>query len=330
MLQQIEKNAELLLRPNPKRFVMFPIQYPEIWIFYKKALASFWTADEIDMHVDVSHDWPKLTNDERYYISHVLANFAAADGIVNENLALKFYNDVQIPEARAFYSVQQNIETIHSETYSMLIDVLIKDENEKNKLFNAIETIPSIKKKAQWALKWINNSDSFAERLCSFICVEGIFFSGSFCAIFWLKKRGYMPGLTFSNELISRDEGLHCDFGCLLYSMLENKLSQERIYEIVGEAVEYEKEFVSESLPVSLLGMNADLMKQYIEFCADRLIYQLGYEKLYNVKNCFEWMELISLQGKTNFFEKRTAEYQRAGVMVFDKEDNIFTTDADF
>lgn len=328
MLSILESEKdEILLKPNPKRFVMFPIQYENIWKFYKKSVAVMWTVEEIDMRYDETHDWPKLTDNERYYISNVLANFAAADGIVNENLASRFSTEVQIPEVRAVYSMQQLSETIHSETYSMLIDTLIKDEKEKDRLFNAIETIPSIKKKANWALKWITSNDSFAERLIAYSAVEGIFFSGSFCSIFWLKKRGLMPGLTFSNELISRDEGLHCDFACLLYSMLQNKLSQEKIHEIIGEAVEYEKEFVSESLPVSLIGMNAEWMKQYIEFCADRLIYALGYKKLYSTKNPFSWMELISLQGKTNFFEKRVSDYSK---VINNGSDNIFTTDADF
>ena len=326
-------SIEPLLRENPHRFVLFPIQHQEIWKFYKKALASFWTAEEIDLHQDLT-DWKNLTDGERWFISHVLAFFAASDGIVNENLAGRFMKEVQLPEARCFYGLQITIENIHSETYSLLIDTYIRDVVEKKRLFNAIETIPCIKKKADWAMKWINGSDSFAERLVAFASVEGIFFSGAFCSIFWLKKRGLMPGLTFSNELISRDEGLHSDFACLLYSMLENKLPQITIHQIIGEAVEYEIEFITEALPVGLIGMNANLMSEYIKFCADRLLYALGYDKLYNIVNPFSWMELISLQGKTNFFEKRVAEYQRAGVSMAVKDlndnDNIFTTDADF
>lgn len=321
---------EILLKENPYRFIMFPIQYPKIWEFYEGSLASFWTSSEIDLHTDLS-DWThKLNDSERYFVSNVLAYFSSSDGVVTENLAARFMGEVQIPEARAVYAVQIMIETIHSQTYSMLIETLIKDLTERNRLFKAIDTIPSIKKKANWALRWITSSKSFAERLIGFVCVEGLFFSGAFCAIFWLKKRGLMPGLCFSNELISRDEGVHCDFACLLYSMLSNKLDQSVIYSIIGEAVEYEKEFITESLPVSLIGMNAELMKQYIEFCADRLIYALGYEKLYHTPNCFPWMELISLQGKTNFFEKHVSEYAKANVKNYDANDNIFTTEEDF
>jgi ribonucleoside-diphosphate reductase beta chain len=324
---------EPLLKENPHRFVLFPIVHKKVWKFYKKSLASFWTSEEIDLRPDIN-DWTRLTSDERHFITHVLAFFAASDGIVNENLAQRFMKEIQVPEVRCFYGFQIAIENIHSETYSLLIDTFVKDAVERERLFDAVNTIPCVAKKAQWALKWIASSDSFAERLVAFAAVEGIFFSGAFCSIFWLKKRGLMPGLTFSNELISRDEGLHCDFACLLYGMLHTKLSQEKIHEIIGEAVEYEKEFVSVALPVSLLGMNAEWMCQYVEFCADRLIYQLGYEKLYNAKNPFDWMELISLQGKTNFFEKRVAEYQKAGVALAtrygDQNDNVFTTDADF
>lgn len=321
---------EELLRENPERFVIFPIKYNKVWKFYKQAQASFWVAEEIDLHIDMT-DWTdKLNDNERWYIEHVLAFFAASDGIVNENLAQRFMNEIQIPEVRFFYGFQMMIENVHSETYSMLIETFIKEETKRKHLFNAIETIPCIKKKADWALKWISSNNSFAERLVAFAAVEGIFFSGSFCAIFWLKKRGLMPGLTFSNELISRDEGLHTDFACLLYSMLNNKLKQHRIYEIIGEAVKYEQEFVTDALPVGLIGMNAKLMCEYIEFCADRLIYALGYEKLYHTKNCFDWMELISLQGKTNFFEKRVSDYALAGVSNFNPNDNIFTIDADF
>jgi len=298
---------------DESRFVLMPIQFNEIWNFYKKAMASFWTAEEIDLYQDLN-DWKKLSADERHYISHVLAFFSASDGIVNENLALRFYRDVPIPEARCFYGFQIPMENIHSETYGLLIDTYIQNSKEKELLFNAIQHIPSVKKKAEWALKWIESSKSFAERLIAFACVEGIFFSGSFCSIFWLKKRGLMPGLTFSNELISRDEGLHTDFACLLYGMLE-KLPEARVLEIVTEAVAIEKEFVSESLPVSLVGMNAKMMSQYIEFVADRLLRSLGLEKHYGSANPFDWMELISLQGKTNFFEKKVSEYQKAGVL---------------
>jgi ribonucleoside-diphosphate reductase beta chain len=268
---------------------------------YKKAEASFWTAEEIDLQSDLS-DWLRLSKDEKHFISHILAFFAASDGIVLENLAGRFMKEVQIPEARCFYGFQQAIENIHSETYSLLIDTYIRDPREKKVLLRAIETIPCVKKKAEWAVKWITSSLSFAERLIAFAAVEGIFFSGSFCAIYWLKKRGLMPGLTFSNELISRDEGLHCDFACLLYSKLLNPLPQKEVYSIIADAVVYEKEFVSASIPVELIGMNSKLMSQYIEFVADRLLYALGYDKLYNALNPFDWMEMISLEGKTNFF----------------------------
>lgn len=303
---------EPILKENKNRFVLFPIRHNDLWEMYKKAEASFWTAEEIDLSGDLK-DWKKLTKGEKHFVTHVLAFFAASDGIVNENLAVNFMREVQIPEARSFYGFQIMIENIHSETYSLLIDTYIKDPEEKRRLFNAIETVPCVKKKAQWALRWIENKN-FIERLVAFAAVEGIFFSGSFCSVFWLKKRGLMPGLSFSNELISRDEGLHCDFACLLYKMIQNKLSTSRIYEIIGSAVEIEKEFVSDSLPVDLIGMNSKLMCQYIEFVADRLIVALGYPKLYNAINPFDFMELISLQGKTNFFEKRVGEYQKAGV----------------
>jgi len=322
-------NVEPLLEENPGRFVLFPIKYHDIWEMYKKQMASFWTADEIDLHQDLS-DWEKKLNDgEKHFIKYVLAFFAASDGIVLENLAKQFCTEIQIPEARCFYGFQIAMENIHSETYSLLIDTYIKDREEKNFLFNAIQNVPVINKKAQWALKWINNSNSFAERIVAFSAVEGIFFSGSFCSIFWLKKRSLMPGLTFSNELISRDEGLHTDFACLIYKYLVNKLSQEKIYQMIDEAVTIEKEFITEALPVELIGMNSRLMSQYIEFCADRLIYALGYQKVYNVQNPFEWMEMISLQGKTNFFERRVGEYQKANVMASD-EDKVFRLDADF
>eukprot|EP01124_Arcella_intermedia_P012289 TRINITY_DN1863_c0_g1_i1.p1 TRINITY_DN1863_c0_g1~~TRINITY_DN1863_c0_g1_i1.p1 ORF type:complete len:372 (+),score=58.00 TRINITY_DN1863_c0_g1_i1:212-1327(+) len=324
--------VEPLLRPNPQRFVLFPIQHNDVWQMYKKAEASFWTAEEIDLQADLPH-WNALQKNERKFINYVLAFFAASDGIVLENLAGRFMREVEIPEVRCFYGFQQAIENIHSETYSLLIDTYIKDAKKKMKLFRAIETIPCVKKKADWALRWMNSTASFAERLVAFAAVEGIFFSGSFCAIFWLKKRGLMPGLTFSNELISRDEGLHCDFACLLYSKLLRKLDTTTIYTIIRDAVDFEKEFISEAIPVELIGMNSTLMKQYIEFVADRLIYALGYPKYYHTANPFDWMELISLQGKTNFFERRVAEYQRPGVALSTKEDgddNVFTTTADF
>ena len=280
---------------------------------YKKHEASFWTAEEIDLSGDMK-DWASLNDGERHFISHVLAFFAASDGIVNENLAVNFMSEMQLPEARCFYGFQIMMENIHSETYALLIDSYIKDPQEKHRLFHAIETVPAVKKKAEWALRWIQNG-SFAERLVAFAAVEGIFFSGSFCSIFWLKKRGLMPGLTFSNELISRDEGLHCEFACLLYGMLNNKLSHEAVAAIIGDAVAIEKEFISDALPVELIGMNAELMKQYIEFVADRWMGELGYPKLFNVSNPFDFMEMISLQGKTNFFEKRVGDYQKAGVL---------------
>ncbi|KAH9330875.1 hypothetical protein KI387_002983, partial [Taxus chinensis] len=302
---------EPLLAENPQRFCMFPIKYPQVWEMYKKAQASFWTAEEVDLSQDVHH-WERLSSDERHFISHVLAFFAASDGIVLENLAGRFMKEIQVPEARAFYGFQIAIENIHSETYSLLLETYIKDPKQKAHLFNAIETVPCVTRKADWALRWIDSSESFAERILAFACVEGIFFSGSFCSIFWLKKRGLMPGLTFSNELISRDEGLHCDFACLLYSLLNHKLSEDRVREIVCDAVDIEKEFVCDALPCDLVGMNAKLMSQYIEFVADRLLIALGYSKVYKVQNPFDWMELISLQGKTNFFEKRVGEYQKA------------------
>lgn len=320
--------VEPILVENTDRFVLFPIKHNDIWKFYKKAEASFWTAEEIDLSQDTV-DWEnKLNDDERHFIKHVLAFFAASDGIVNENLAINFLNEVQYPEARCFYGFQVMMENIHSETYSLLIDTYIKDTAEKNHLFKAIDTLPCVKKKAEWAVRWINKG-SFAERLVAFAAVEGIFFSGSFCSIFWLKKRGLMPGLSFSNELISRDEGLHCDFACLLYSQLVNKLSEDSVKEIISNAVEYEKEFVSDALPVKLIGMNAELMCQYIEFCADRLLLSLGVGKIYNAKNPFDFMEMISLQGKTNFFEKRVSEYQKSGVMSSSAEQQ-FSLDEDF
>jgi len=324
-----ELEPEPLCIETPGRFVLFPIKHHDIWEMYKKAEASFWTAEELDLASD-HKDYVKLSSDEQHFISHVLAFFAASDGIVNENLATNFMEDCTCAEARCFYGFQIAIENIHSEVYSLLIDTLIKDKKEKSHLLNAIETVPCVREKAEWALQWTDKSyASFAERLVAFAAVEGIFFSGSFCSIFWLKKRGLMPGLTFSNELISRDEGMHCDFACLLYNQLVNKLPEERVIEIITTAVEQEKRFVSDALPVELIGMNSTLMCQYIEFCADRLIYQLGCEKIYNATNPFEWMNLISLQGKTNFFEKRVGEYSKAG--VGDKaEDNVFSLDCDF
>ena len=296
---------------------------------YKKAEASFWTAEELDLAHD-HKDWAKLSDNERHFVSHVLAFFAASDGIVNENLAQNFSSEVQCAEARCFYGFQIAIENIHSEVYSLLIDTYIKDTSEKARLFNAIETVPCVMKKATWALKWLNRDiASFAERLVAFAAVEGIFFSGSFCAIFWLKKRGMMPGLAFSNELISRDEGMHCDFACLLYSKLVNKLPQSRVFEIICNAVTIESEFVRDALPVELIGMNSRLMIQYIEFCADRLLVALGYEKNYNTTNPFDWMEMISLQGKTNFFEKRVSEYSKNGVGV-EATQQVISFDEDF
>jgi ribonucleoside-diphosphate reductase beta chain len=318
---------EPILQENPNRFVLFPIQNAEVWQMYKQAEASFWTAEEIDLSQD-QKDWEGLNDNEKHFISHVLAFFAASDGIVNENLAVNFMQEVQLPEARCFYGFQIMMENIHSETYSLLIDTYIKNPEEKDRLFNALETVPCVSKKGEWALKWIN-SENFTERLIAFAAVEGIFFSGSFCSIFWLKKRGLMPGLTFSNELISRDEGLHCDFACLLYSMLQNKLPEERVHEIIKDAVTIEQEFVTDALPVNLIGMNAKLMSQYIEFVADRLLVALGYSKVYHSTNPFDFMEMISLQGKTNFFEKRVAEYQKSGVMS-DRDENVFTLDEDF
>ena len=305
---------EPILKENPDRFVIFPIQHQELWEEYKKQQACIWTAEEIDLSADLD-DWRNVLNeDEKYFVKNVLAFFAASDGIVNENLAENFVKEVQYTEARFFYGFQIMMENIHSETYSLLIDTLVKDKDEQHKLFNAIDTIPAIKKKADWAIKWIN-SESFVDRLLAFAAVEGIFFSGSFCSIFWLKKRGLLPGLTFSNELISRDEGMHCDFACHLYNNhIQNKISPKRIKEIICGALEIEKEFILEALPVRLIGMNSDLMLQYLEFVTDRLLVALGVPKVYNSENPFDFMQNIALQGKTNFFEKRVAEYQKAGV----------------
>ncbi|CAG9827399.1 unnamed protein product [Diabrotica balteata] len=323
-----DPELEPLLRENPKRFVVFPIEYPDIWAKYKEAEASFWTTEEVDLSRDLEH-WNKLTNDERHFISHVLAFFAASDGIVNENLVERFSQEVQVTEARCFYGFQIAIENIHSEMYSMLIETLISDPAEKKFLFNAIETLPCVKKKADWAIKWINSKNAaFGERIIAFAAVEGIFFSGSFASIFWLKKRGLMPGLTFSNELISRDEGLHCDFACLLFTHLVQKPSEQRVIDIIRDAVTIEQEFLSQALPVSLIGMNCDLMCQYIEFVADRLLLELGCKKIYNSQNPFDFMNIISTDGKTNFFEKKVGEYQKEGVI--DSGDTNFKIDADF
>ncbi len=322
------KVVEPILQENPNRFVLFPIQHDDIWAWYKKSEASIWTAEEIDLSEDL-RDWEKLTDGERHFIKHVLAFFAASDGIVNENLAENFVSEVQYTEAKFFYGFQIMMENIHSETYSLLIDTYIKDDKEKDMLFNAIETLDCVKKKADWALRWIDNG-SFAERLIAFAAVEGIFFSGSFCAIFWLKKRGLMPGLTFSNELISRDEGMHCDFACDIYNNhIVNKLDKSVIQTVIADAVKIEQEFVTDSIPVKLIGMNSEMMCQYIEFVADRLLESLGNKKIYNVENPFPWMDMISLQGKTNFFEKRVGDYQKSGVMT-DRDKQVFKLDEDF
>ncbi|PGH19423.1 ribonucleoside-diphosphate reductase small chain [Polytolypa hystricis UAMH7299] len=321
---------EPLLQENAHRFVLFPIKYHEIWQMYKKAEASFWTAEEIDLSKDL-HDWNnRLNDDERYFISHVLAFFAASDGIVNENLLERFSSEVQAPEARCFYGFQIMMENIHSETYSLLIDTYIKEPKQRTYLFDAIDTIPCIRKKADWAIRWIQDKESsFAQRLIAFAAVEGIFFSGSFASIFWMKKRGLMPGLTFSNELISRDEGLHTDFACLLFSHLRHRPSPEVVQSIIVEAVGIEQEFLTEALPVGLLGMNAKLMCQYIEFVADRLLVALGNKKYYNSTNPFDFMDNISLAGKTNFFEKRVGDYQKAGVMASAKKEGEESAEGD-
>ena len=321
--------VEPILTENPGRFVLFPIQHDDIWKFYKLSEASIWTAEEIDLSPDLI-DWKdKLNDDERHFIKHVLAFFAASDGIVNENLAENFVAEVQYTEAKFFYGFQIMMENIHSETYSLLIDTYIDDKEEKDYLFNAIDTLDCVKKKATWAMRWIDKG-SFAERLIAFAAVEGIFFSGSFCSIFWLKKRGLMPGLTFSNELISRDEGMHCDFACLLYNdHIVNKLPKDTIIDIIKDAVDIEKEFVSDALPVRLIGMNSDMMCQYIEFVADRLLVALGVDKIWNAENPFPWMDMINLQGKTNFFEKRVGDYQKSGVMA-DKDKQVFSLEEDF
>jgi ribonucleoside-diphosphate reductase beta chain len=321
-------NDEPMLLPSNDRFVLFPIQHQDIWQAYKEQAACFWTAEEIDLEKD-KRDWANLKDSERHFLKHVLAFFAASDGIVNENLAVNFSNEVQWPEARAFYGFQIMMENIHAETYSLLIDTYIDDEKEKSHLFNAMETVPSVMKKAEWALKWTDSERAtFGERLIAFAAVEGICFSGSFCAIYWLKQRGIMQGLTFSNELISRDEGMHRDFACMLHDKLNNKVPESIALQIITEAVDIEKDFVTEALPVSLLGMNADKMCQYIEFVADHLLVTLGFSKHYNVGNPFPWMEMISMQGKTNFFERRVGEYQKAGVAT--ENNRSFSVDEDF
>jgi len=320
--------TESILTPDNNRYVMFPIKYPDIWDMYKKQVDCFWRAEEIDLSKDLTHWENSLNEDERFFISMILAFFAASDGIVLENLAVRFMNDVQVSEARAFYGFQMAMENIHSHTYSLLIETYIKNGSEKNKLFNAINHFPCIQKKSEWAQKWISDNKScFATRLVAFACIEGIFFSGAFCSIYWLKKRGLMPGLTFSNELISRDEALHTEFAILLYSKLEEKITQSKIYEIIKESVQIETEFICEALPCRLIGMNAKLMTQYIQFVADRLCLQLGYDKIYNVGNPFDFMEQISLEIKNNFFENRSSAYALAEKS---KDDNTFAFDEDF
>merc|ERR1712151_241365 len=321
----------VLLVENPRRWVMFPIRYPEIWVMYKKHEASFWTAEEIDLSSD-GKDWDGLTRDEQHFIKHILAFFAASDGIVLENLAGQFSTEVQLPEARAFYGFQMAMENIHSEIYSLLIEQYVRDPTEQEEVFNAISTMPAVREKAEWAVQWMNNENSFAERLVAFAAVEGVLFSGSFCAIYWLKKRGLMPGLTFSNELISRDEGLHAEFACLLYGMLEHKLPEDVVHDLIRNAVAVERKFICEALSCDIIGMNNELMTQYIGFVADRLLAALGHSKLFGASNPFDWMELISLQGKTNFFEKRVGEYQKAGVMSSgaQEESKAFALDVDF
>ena len=324
----MSKNSkEFLLAENPNRYVMFPLTDTQIWDMYKKQMDCFWRAEEIDFSKDRKH-WESLTNDEKYFIKMVLAFFAASDGVVVENLGMRFLSEVQLPEARAAYGFQLMMENIHSETYSLLIDTYIKDEEEKMKLFKAVDNFPCVEKKAKWAIKWINDKRSnFATRLLAFSCVEGIFFSGSFCSIYWLKKRGLMPGLTFSNELISRDEGMHTDFAVLLFKKLDKKPKRARVVELIKESVDIEKEFICEALPCKLIGMNADLMSKYIEFVADRLIVQLGYTKIYNTPNPFDFMEMISLEGKTNFFEKRVGDYSLSSG---ENKDCAFDFNADF
>jgi ribonucleotide reductase beta subunit family protein with ferritin-like domain len=318
---------EMLLQKNESRYVLFPIVHHDIFEMYKKAESTFWRADEIDLGKDMS-DWEKLNDNERHFIKNVIGFFAGSDGIVMENLAQRFLREIEIPEVRNFYSYQIYNEAVHSLTYSLLIDTYVRDPDEKHKILNSIQTIPCVSKKAQWAQHWIENKEvSFATRLVGFAIVEGIFFSGSFCAIYWLKKRGLMPGLTFSNELISKDEGLHCEFATLLYSKIKNRISQSQIYEMIDSAVKIEKEFVCESIPVHLLGMNADSMCTYIEFVANRLMTQLGYEKYYKAENPFEWMELISLRPKSNFFEVRVGEYVKSNV---NEKSDVYEVTDDF
>jgi ribonucleoside-diphosphate reductase beta chain len=330
----LEATDELILRGNPRRFVLFPIEHHRLWDLYKQAEGSFWTISAVDLTNDMTHWEKKLNDDERHFIKNVLAFFAASDGIVNENLATRFYGEVQLPEARQFYGFQIMIEGIHSEMYSLLIDTYVKDKAEKAKLLTAVDHFPAVKEKANWALRWIENEKStFAERLIAFVCVEGIFFSGSFCAIFWMKKRGLMPGLCVSNEYISRDEGLHCTFGCELYTMLENRLTQETVHAIFRDAVRIESDFVTKALPVKLIGMNADLMTQYIHFVADTWLDKLGYDKLYHTINPFDWMHMISIEGKTNFFERHVSEYAKAGSSTPVSESQTmyeFSTQEDF
>lgn len=319
-----DKNKEEILKLNPNRFTLFPITYPDIWELYKKALSLFWTAEEIDFTQDIQDYNEKLNDNERFFLNNILAFFAGSDGIVNENLAINFYNEIQIPEARNLYATQIQIEAIHSHTYSLMIDTYIRDETEKNKLFNAIELNPIVKKKAEWALKWID-SGSFPERLLAFAAVEGIFFSGSFCSIFWLKSRGLMPALSMANQFISRDESLHCRTAILLYSKLNQKLTEKRVHELFMEVYEIEKEFITESIPVSLLGMNKELMIQYIKFIVDFWLKELNYKKIFNVTNPFSFMDYINLENKTNFFERRVTEYSKAN-----STGNIFSIDEDF
>jgi ribonucleoside-diphosphate reductase subunit M2 len=329
--RELEK-SDPLLKENPRRWVLFPIQYPALFEMYKKHEASFWTAEEIDLAQD-SKDWDTLNEGEQHFIKTILAFFAASDGIVLENLSGRFSCEIQVPEARAFYGFQIAMENIHSETYSLLIEQYIRDPVEKERVFDAIHTMPAVEQKSKWAVQWMNDENSFAERIVAFACVEGILFSGSFCAIYWLKKRGLMPGLTFSNELISRDEGLHAEFACLVYGMLQNKLPDYIVHDMVRGAVEAERKFICEALPCDLIGMNSEMMIRYIEFVADRLLSSLGHPKLFGSVNPFDWMELISLQGKTNFFEKRVGEYQKAGVMATvggESDTRGFALDADF
>ena len=322
-----KNNSDIVLSESDNRYTMFPIQDQTVWKMYKKQVECFWRCEEVDLSKDID-DWQSLTDNEQYFISMILAFFAASDGIVLENLAVRFMSDVQLSEARAFYGFQIAMENIHSEMYSLLIETYIKDNQQKQHLFSALENFPCIKSKADWASKWINDKrSSFATRLVAFACVEGIFFSGAFCSIYWLKKRGLMPGLTFSNELISRDEALHTEFAVYLYSTLSKKLKKDKIYEIIKEAVEIEKEFISNALSCRLIGMNSVLMSQYIEFVADRLVSQLGYDPIYKSSNPFDFMEMISIEGKTNFFEKRVGEYALASK---EKNENIFEFGADF